>query len=86
MSNYWFKPKRFWKYFAAYYPVTWPGWVLTALLISSAGIIFIIINTNTLSFSDTLINFSPYAILLGLIFDFSCFRTGEYPAWWKKRL
>ncbi len=85
MSPYWFKPKQFWKYFAAYYPATWQGWVLTGLLLVLAGLIFGKIDSTSHSVSDTLINFAPYAIMLGLLFDFICFRTGEYPAWWKKR-
>jgi len=34
--------------------------------------------------SDTLISFAPWAISILIIFDFLCFRFGEYPSWWRK--
>lgn len=81
--RYWFKPARFWKWCAAYYPVTWEGWVATFLLGGSALALFLLIDSRSHSGSDTLIGFAPWFIALGALYDMLCFRRGEYPAWWK---
>ena len=85
MPRYWFRPKRFWKWFAFYHPVSRKGWAVTLILLGIAGLIFSAIDSRSHSVSDTLINFAPFAIVLMLIFDTLCFRYGEYPAWWRKR-
>jgi len=85
MTPYWFKPKRFWKYFAAYYPATRQGWLITGLLLLCTLAIYWKIDLTSQSLADTWLNFAPYAVVLGLLFDFICLRTGEYPTWWKKR-
>ncbi len=82
---FWFKPARFWKWFAAYYPASWQGWLVTLIIGSAAVYIFTLVDARSHSGSDTLMNFAPWAIILGLIFDLICFRTGEYPAWWRRR-
>lgn len=83
--KYWFKPARFWKWFAAYYPSSWQGWLITILLLIFGTYIFCSIDARSHSVSDTLIAFSPWVIALGLLFDMFCFRTGEYPKWWRRR-
>ncbi len=84
MRRYWFRPKRFWKFFAAYYPSSWQGWVVTAVLCAALVLAFLRVDSNSHSASDTLLGVAPYAIAILLIFDLLCFRTGEYPSWWEK--
>jgi uncharacterized membrane protein len=81
--KYWFKPARFWKWFAAYYPASWEGWFATVVLVSIGVVIFRKIDLQSHSVSDTLLMFAPWAIALFLMFDMLCFRRGEYPSWWK---
>ena len=83
--KYWFKPKRFWKWFAFYHPVSLEGWVATMLLIDIAAILFVFVDARSDSISDTLIAFTPWLIALMCIFDLLCFRRGLYPSWWKPR-
>lgn len=77
VRNYWFKPRRFWKVFAAYYPVTWQGFVITIVLLSLAIGLCILITS--------IITYLIIVLALALIFDILCLQTGEYPSWWKKR-
>jgi hypothetical protein len=80
MQKYWFKPARFWKWFASYYPVSWQGWVVTIALLAAAIKIFWLIDHQSHSVSDTLLNYAPWFIVLALLFDLACFRKGEYPS------
>jgi hypothetical protein len=82
--NYWFRPKRFWNWFALYVPTSLKGWLATGILFLLGVLFFILVDNNAHSGSDTLIGFAPWAITLLVIFDSLCFRFGEYPAWWKK--
>lgn len=82
--SYWFKPARFFKWFAFYYPVTRRGWGATSILLGLAGILFVFVDSRSHSVSDTLLNFAPWAIALMAVFDMLCFRHGEYPWWWRK--
>ena len=84
-KKYWFKPARFWKWFAFYYPVSFAGWIATLVLGAALIKIFVFIDANSHSGSDTLITFAPWAIAILLLFDLLCFRFGEYPSWWKKK-
>lgn len=84
MSSH-FKPARFWNYFAFYYPATLLGWVISLVLWAIVAAIFFKIDSHSHSVSDTLLNFSPWAIIILLIFDILCFRVGEYPIWWQKK-
>jgi len=81
--KYWFKPARFWKWFAAYYPVSWEGWLASAVLVIIGAMVFCIIERGAHSVSETILLFAPWAIALFLMFDMLCFRRGEYPAWWR---
>lgn len=83
--SYWFKPKQFWRWFAAYYPVTWEGWVVTLLAAAAFVAFFYSVDQASRSVSDTLYSFTPWAIGILLAFDLISFRTGEYPSWWKRR-
>lgn len=84
--SYWFRPMRFWKWFAFYYPASRRGWGVTFILLGLAGSIFAFIDSQSHSVSDTLIGFAPWAITLMTLFDMLCFRHGEYPAWWRERI
>ena len=84
MKRYWFKPKKFWKCFAAYYPVTKEGWCVTLILFAILMLIISYADAGSHSASDTLLKAAPGIIIVFLIFDIISFRTGEYPAWWKK--
>lgn len=77
MQRIWFKPYRFWKVFAAYYPATLPGWIFTGVLCAIGVIAYFVLHA-VQEFLLTLIS-------LGLLFDLACARLGEYPAWWKRR-
>jgi len=81
--RYWFKPKRFFKWFAFYVPSSLRGWIVTIILILFAAVSFLFIDNRSHSSSDTILNFTPWAIIIMLIFDMLCFRFGEYPSWWK---
>ena len=82
--KYWFKPARFWKWFACYYPSSWQGWGITLFLGAILVGVFLKIDQQSHSGSDTLIRFAPWFIAIGLLFDVLCFRTGLYPSWWKR--
>lgn len=82
MKHYWFRPKRFWKWFAAYYPTSWQGWIVTFALTALLVAVFLKVDRASHSASDTLLGVAPFAITILLAFDLFCFRTGEYPSWW----
>ena len=84
MKKYWFKPKQFWKWFAAYYPVTKEGWIVTIGAIGAILLIFTNTNLQPHSLNDLFFKTAPGIIVVFLIFDIISFRIGEYPAWWKK--
>lgn len=84
-KKYWFRPARFWKWFAFYHPVSKEGWLATIILTFLFVKIFLIVDMNSHSVSDTLFAFAPWAMSILLIFDLLCFRTGEYPSWWRKK-
>ena len=83
--KYWFRPKKFWKVFAFYYPTSIAGWLTTVFLATVFVRLFMIVDSGSHSGSDTLIRFAPYAIAIFVLFDFLCFRFGEYPSWWRKK-
>lgn len=83
--HYWFKPARFWKWFAFYYPISKEGWGVTIFLIGFAVVLFLTIDSRSHSISDTLIGFAPWGIAIGAVFDLLCFRRGEYPSWWRRK-
>jgi hypothetical protein len=83
--KYWFRPKKFWGWFAAYYPVSAEGWIITLASLTAFAATFFWIDQKSHSISDTLINFAPRAVLIFLVFDITTRLTGEYPSWWKNR-
>lgn len=82
--NYWFRPTRFWKWFAFYYPASKEGWLVTIFLFAMAGGLFYFVESRSHSVSDTLLGFAPWLIALASVFDLLCFRRGEYPSWWRR--
>ncbi|MDP3985834.1 MAG: hypothetical protein Q8P77_00140 [Candidatus Veblenbacteria bacterium] len=82
---YWFKPARFWKWFAAYYPVSWQGWLVTLALLVLAVYVFRQIDGSSHSASDALIGFALPFVFIAILFDFACRLKGEYPWWWHKQ-
>lgn len=85
MRTYWFKPKRFWKWFAAYYPVTWEGWAVSLVTIALLAYAFLVVNADSHSASDSIVEVAKSTMATLLLFDVVTLRTGEYPSWWKKR-
>lgn len=84
MRKYHFRPARL-GIFAIYYPSSPLGWIVSLILTALFTFFFIKIDQSSHSTSDKLLNFSPYALSIMLIFDLLCFRLGEYPSWWKKK-
>lgn len=83
-KKYWFKPKRFWGIFAAYYPVSGEGWVVVLLVLAALVWQFGAVDVNLHSASDTLLNFVPRAAIIFIIFDIISRITGVYPSWWRE--
>lgn len=83
--KYWFRPARFWNWFAFYYPASLGGWIVTLLLLIFVVHVFLYVDARSHSVSDTLIGFAPWAIATMALFDLLCFRLGEYPSWWRKK-
>ncbi len=82
--KYWFRPARFWRWFACYYPVSREGWVVTAVLAALMIAAFRFVDSQAHSLSDTLIGFAPWFVAIAAVFDLVCFRRGEYPSWWRR--
>mgnify|MGYP003393539191 FL=1 len=69
MKKYWFKPKQFWKWFAAYYPVTKEGWIITTILGAILAAIFLFVDFQSRSLGETLYGIALPWIVIFLIFD-----------------
>lgn len=82
--NYWFRPKRFWRYFAFFVPASIKGWIFSVVLFAATILAFVYIDSNSHSISDTLLNFSPWLVIILVISDIFTLKFGEYPYWWKK--
>ena len=77
-KGYWFKRKLFGY---GWTPVKWQGWLTTFLYAASLIYIFLRIDRNSHSASDTLIGvFIPF-IAVTLILIAICYLTGEKPRW-----
>lgn len=83
--RFWFRPTRFWKYFACYSPSSIEGWLATGILFGVGVALFLVIDQRSHSASDTLIAFAPWGIALLAEYDILCLHLGEYPSWWRKR-
>lgn len=83
-TNYWFKPKRFWNWFAAYYPSSLEGWAIWIAAAAFLTYSFMKIDRASHSASDTFISFAPEAVIVFIFVDLITLLMGKYPAWWKK--
>ncbi len=79
----WFKPKQFWKHWAAYYPVSWQGWTVTCMIFIPLIIIWILIVTRTSSIILCIIRFLPFFLIALILYDNTTLKRGTYPSWWK---
>ncbi len=83
-GHYWFKPYKI-GFFALYYPVRFPGYVVTVSTIMTLVSFFLLVDTSTYSSFGALIALLPCLIICLLIYDVFTRVTGLYPWWWKKR-
>ncbi len=83
-TRYWFRPKRLGD-FAAYYPVNFPGWVVTLSSLFFLIYFFVVDTQIVYRAGGGLLHFLLELIVIFLIYDLFCFRTGEYPSWWSGR-
>ncbi len=84
-TQYWFRPKKFWKFFAFYYPTSLSGWLATAILFMIGLSSFQLSQIDSNSPLETLLRFAPWLIAIFALYDLLCFRFGEYPSWWRKK-
>src|SRR5581483_4628945 len=82
--HYWFRPKR-WGEFAVYYPVNFPGWVVTLACLFFLVYLFIVDLWIAYPLGGGFLHFLLEAVTIFLIYDLFCFRAGEYPSWWHGR-
>jgi hypothetical protein len=82
--KYWFKPLRFWKWFACYYPASFAGWMAAIFLFLALVLSYLFAGSAAQSLTEKLLAFAPWALVILLLFDLLCFRFGKYPSWWKK--
>lgn len=77
-KNYWFKRKIFgW----GWTPVKWQGWVFLLAWVLTLIKVFILVDANSHSVSDTLQGMLAPFILLVIILILVCYGTGEKPKW-----
>ena len=77
-KKYWFRAKP---YGYGWYPASWQGWIILTAFILIEVFSFILIDSNSHSVSDALINFLPLTLLLlGIIFLFA-YKKGERLGW-----
>jgi len=74
----WFRAK--W-YGWGWYPATWQGWAVMLVWLLGVVKLFLGIDANSHSASDTLIGFFPGLITLVLLLILVCYLTGEKPHW-----
>lgn len=80
----WFRRKL---YGWGWMPITWQGWLVTLVYVAMLIRIFLNIDKNSHSVSDTLIGYFLPFVLLTIILIIICYKTGEKPRWqWGKRL
>ncbi len=77
-NNYWFKAKT---YGWGWYPINWKGCITLLIFVALEVFIFIKIDSNSHSASDTLINFIPITLFLSILLILICYLTGEKPRW-----
>ena len=80
----WFRRKL---YGWGWTPITWQGWGILLLYVVAMVLIFINIDKDSHSASDTLLNYFLPVLLLTALLIFICYKTGEKPRWqWGKRV
>lgn len=80
----WFRRKL---YGWGWTPATWQGWGILLLYVVAMVLIFINIDKDSHSASDTLLNYFLPVLLLTALLIFICYKTGEKPRWqWGKRV
>ena len=84
-NKYWFKPKKFWIWCAAYYPVSLGGWAISLLGVLALVSAFLYADSKSHSVSDTLYGFVPWMLIIFILLDIATRVKGEYPSWWKRR-
>ncbi len=79
------RPKKLWfknkKYGWGWTPVSWEGWLVTAVFTILTVIIFLCADSLSHSVSDTLLTVFPYGALLFATLIAVCYKTGESPKW-----
>jgi hypothetical protein len=68
---------------AIYYPVLFPGWVLTFFCLFFILYFYAFAAATTSTTSGMIYSFLPKVVIVFLVYDLACFRMGEYPYWWK---
>lgn len=76
--KFWFKAK---KYGYGWYPFSWQGFLVTISFLLLVFSCFYIIDKNSHSVSDTLINFIPLAIILIIVLFLIAYLKGEELRW-----
>ncbi len=77
-KGYWFKRKL---YGWGWVPALWQGWAATLIYILSLVYLFMRIDENSHSISDTFIDMAvPFLVLTGL-FILVCYLKGQKPRW-----
>ena len=82
LTKYWFRPARL-GWIAVYYPVMFPGWVFTFICIFFLYYFFILSSASTSTTWEMVLSYLPKAVIVFFVYDLACFRTGEYPSWWR---
>ena len=77
-QGYWFKAKL---YGWGWVPVNWKGFAVLVLFIVLIIGNFYRLDANSLSESETLINFLPQTTILTAILILICIKKGEHPRW-----
>jgi hypothetical protein len=78
MKKVWFKAKN---YGWGWQPARWQGWAVLAVYLATIAVLFRMIDADSHSGSDTLINFFPRLIILTGLLIWVCAITGERPGW-----
>lgn len=81
----WFEPVRFWSHWAAFYPVSWQGWMVTILIFVPLLIIYWLIIVRTTDFTLALMRFLPFLVIAFIFYDSVTLKRGSYPSWWTEK-
>lgn len=81
----WFRPARFWNYFAAYYPISWEGWTVVLFALATVVVIFYTLEESIHSFLQSGLIIIPVVLFVALILDVIMRTKDEYPWWWRHK-